>query len=319
MANENNSTPAPQATPNEPVESQVEETSGGEQEGSEEQPQEGKALESATPAEKKELAKTLKKLKIKFNQKEFEEELPFEIPDTEEARNYMTRQLQLGRHGQNSAREKAEYEKQVSEFIETLKTNPRAVLTDPTIGIDLKKLAAEILQEELENSNKTPEQIEKENLEKELKSLRDEREKEKKDLQEKEFQRLQQASFESYQTQIKTALKDSSLPESPYVVRKIADYLLEGIKGGLDISVADVLPLVEQEVQSDIQAMFSAMPEDVVLKIIGKEKLNNIRKKSLAKAKATPPQPLKTLKDTGGRVEKKEEAPKQSYKQFFKI
>src|SRR5574343_489951 len=60
-----------------------------------------------TPAEEKkqeaELKKTLKKLKIKFNGKEFDEELPFEISDDEKSREYMTRQLQMSKLSQSKA------------------------------------------------------------------------------------------------------------------------------------------------------------------------------------------------------------------------
>lgn len=276
---------------------------------------------AATPAEKQQAAKTLRKLKIKYNQKEYDEELPFEIPDTPEAREYMTRQLQMGRLGQGKAQEKAQLEKDVFQFIDDLKKNPRAVLNDPNLGVDLKKLAAEILQEEIENSSKSPEQLEAEKLKRELKELRDERENEKKAAKDREFELATQQSLAQYRAEIKDALKDSSIPDSPYVTKKIADYLSEAFSAGLNVSVKDVLPLVEEEIQADIQNMFSSMPEDAIQKIIGKDKLNNLRKKSLAKGK-TIPQPLKAaIKDTGGKpvTKDKKEETKLNYKQFFGV
>lgn len=276
----------------------------------------------ATAKEKEQARKTLKTLKIKYNGKEYEEQLPFEIPDDEKAVEYMRRQLQLSKMAQVKAQEKAEIEKEIASFIQQLKSNPRAVLEDPALGINIQDLVAQYIEEQIENSKKTPEQLRAEQLERELKKLQEEREREREEMRQRELERLQQQEFERYDTLITNALEKSTLPKSPYVVKKVADYMLMGLQEGLDVSPEDVIPLVEEDIKNDIQQMFSVMPEEVVEKIIGNDVLGKLRKKRLAAAK--PPAPVKkAIPDTGKANVKNEEQPEQkkkvSYKDFFKI
>jgi hypothetical protein len=235
----------------------------------------------ATPAEKKVEAR-IKKLKLKVDGRELEEEVNLDDDD------YLTRQLQLAKVAQKRMGEYGTLEKQVRSFIEELKKNPRKVLSDPNIGIDVKQLAASIIEEEIENSKKSPEQIEKEKLESRLRELEEERKKEKEDFQRQEFERLQQQAYERYDMQMAKALETSDLPKSPYIIKKMADYMLMGLQQGLDVTPEDVLPLVREEMQSDLKQMFSVMPEEVIESVVGKEALNRIRKKKCRKGKSEP-------------------------------
>ena len=278
-------------------------------------------VENGTPAEKAEAKKTLKQLKIKFNGKEYTEDLPFEIPDDDKAREYMTKQLQLSKQAATKAQDYSELEKEVRSFVEELKKNPRRVLSDPNICVDINQLADQIIEEEIQNSQKSPEQLEKEKLEAELRSIKEEREKEKKELQEKEFERVQAQEFERYDMLITQAIEKSDLPKSPYIVKKMADYLLLGIQEGLDVSPDDVLPLVREEMQNDLKEMFALMPEEVVEQIVGKDVINKIRKKQVAKAKQGPASNVSNVKkEVESPSGKKSEAgEKKSFKEFFGI
>lgn len=287
---------------------------------------EAQSVESSEPSvkkeeEKAEKAKTLKKLKYKFKDKEQEEELPFEIPDDPKAVTYMKEQLQLAKLAQMSAKERADLERELNEFVDAIRSNPREVLSDPALGLDLKKLAAEIIEEEIQNSKKSPEQIEKERVEKELKDLKKQYEREKEEFRQKEYERLQSQAFDTYKSQVSQALAKSSLPQSRYVETKVYDHMYEALKRGYEVKIEDILPLVEEEIQTEIRQMFDVAPEDVVQKIISKEKLNNIRKKNIEKAKSAPPPLSKAVKDTGvdGKQERKASLKKESYKDFFKF
>lgn len=292
--------------------------------------QEGESLEGSQsqdasaqvkPAEiKKEIAR-IKKLKLKVDGKDYDEDLPFDLPDDPKAREYMTRQLQLAKMGQNRAQQYSALEKEVVTFLNDLKTNPRKALSNPNIGLDLKKLATDIIEEEISNSQKTPEQIRAEKLEQELQRLKEERESEKQTAQQREFERLQEQAYQQYDTQMGLALDKSDLPKSPYIVKKIADYMLSGLEKGLDISPEDVLPLVRNEVLEDMRSMIGAMPDEAIEEFIGKDIFNRVRKKNLAKAKSLPPQPVKSsVKDVSKspKVASKP-AEKQSFKKFFGV
>lgn len=282
----------------------------------------GQPVVAAKPAEiKKEIAR-IKKLRLKVDGKDIDEDLPFDLPDDPKAREYMTRQLQLAKMGQNRAQQYSALEKEVVGFLNQLKTDPRKALSNPNIGLDLKKLAAEIIEEEISNSQKSPEQIRAEALEKQLQQLKEEREQEKQSAEERERERLTQQAYEQYDNQISAALDKGDLPKSPYLVKKISDYLLSGLEKGIDVTVDDVMPLVKKEMVDDMQQLISSLPDEAVEQFIGKDLLNRLRKKNLAKAKAAPPQPVKSsIKDVTKTGLKSDAKPidKKSFKQFFGV
>lgn len=275
---------------------------------------------NGTPKQQQAAKKMLKSLKLKVDGREVEEKLPFEIPDDEESIEFMKRNLQMSKMGQKRAQEFSQLEKEVRSFIDELRKNPRKVLSDPSIGIDVKKMAAELIEEEIANSQKSPEQLAKEKLEAELKSLKEEREREKEETKKRDFERIQQESFERYDMLITQALDKSDLPKSPYVVKKMADYMLLGLQQGIDVTPEDVLPLIRDEVQSELKDMFAVMPEEVIEAIIGKDVFTRVRKKNIAAAKAskTPPTAKQAGVDSGKKPEEKPKQ-KQSFKEFFNI
>jgi len=264
---------------------------------------------NATKAEKVQAQKMLKSLKIKFNGKEYDEELPFEIPDTPEAMKYMQNKLQMDKLARVKSQESANQQKMITEFMDALKKNPRKVLSDPSIGVDLKRIAAELIEEEIENSKKSPEQIEREKLENELKAMKEEREKEKEEFNKRELDRLQQQEFERYDMLMSKAIEKSDLPKSPYIIKKMADYMLMGLQKGIDVTPDDVLPLIREEMQNDLKEMFAVMPEEIIESIVGKENLNRIRKKNLQRAKSTSVQQVSQAKTKDIGVVNQKQAP----------
>jgi hypothetical protein len=123
---------------------------------------------------------------------------------------------------------------------------------------------------------------------------------------------------------VEQALKNSDLPKSPYVIKKMADYMLLGLDNNMDLSPEQVLPLVREEIYKDIKEMFGAMPEEVIEQMIGKDVFNRVRKKNLAKARGgNAPVPVKSaIKDVGktsANQEPKSDKPKMTYREFFKI
>ena len=274
--------------------------------------------EEPTKEEIKAEKKRIKQLKLKFNGKESIEELPFEIDDDPKAIEYMTKQLQMAKLSQTKAQEFSNLEKDVSNFIKELKANPRKALANPAIGVDIKQLAAEILEEEIQNSQKTPEQIEREKLEAELKTLREEKEKQEKTAKEQEYQRLVDQEVERYDRQISDAISKVELPKNPYVLNKITDYMLLALQSGKDIPVEDVVTLAKNEIMDDMQKMVEAMPVEALEAFLGKNAISKLRKQRVAAAKATPPQPLKAaIKDVGNAQESKPAAQKMSFDDFF--
>ena len=273
-------------------------------------------------AEQKAAAKEaarLRSLRLKVDGREIEEDLPFEIPDSPEAVEYMKRQLQMARMGTKRAQEYAQLEKEIREMITEGTKNPRRLLKE--LNIDERELARQIIEQEIENSQKSPEQLERERIELELKSLKEEREREKQDFERKEFERLQEQAYEKYDQQMTVALEKSELPKEPYVVKKIADYMLVALQQGYDVSAEDVIPLVKEEITKDLQSLMRVLPDEAIEQFLGKEVFGRLRKKNLARAKeAAAVSKAKAIKDTGNKTQKVEEPEKKvSFKDYFGI
>lgn len=283
--------------------------------------QEGLQSVETPPAEAKAVAKEaarLRSLRLKVDGREIDEDLPFEIPDDPEAVEYMKRHLQMSRMGTKRAQEYAQLEKEIRQLITEGTKNPRKLLKE--LSIDERELARQIIEQEIENAQKSPEQLEKERIEEELRSLKEEREQEKQNFEKKEFERLQEQAYEKYDQQMTAALESSNLPKEPYVVKKIADYMLVALQEGYDVSAEDVIPLVKQELEKDIQTLINAMPDEALEQFLGKQRLANFRKKNLAKAKeAVAVSSAKAVRDTGGKTTVKEPEKKLSYKDFFGV
>lgn len=279
------------------------------------------ALEAKANLSKAEVKK-LRKLQIKVDGKTEDLDLPFELEDKPEYIEWMKKNIQMSRGAEKRMAEKANLEKEVEQFINELRQNPRKVLSNKNLGVDLKQLAAQILEEEIENSKKSPDQIEKEQLQARLRELEDERKTEKDDLSKKERERLEIQEFERYDMLMTQALEKSDLPKTPYIVKKMADYMLLGIDNGENVSPEDVIPLVREEMQNDLKEMFASMPDEVIESIIGKDVFSRVRKKNVAKAKSAAPQTLKSqIKDSGLKEANRSAsaAPKKDYKSFFGI
>jgi hypothetical protein len=256
-----------------------------------------------------------KKLKIKVDGEESEEEVDW---DDEES---LKRHIQFSKVAQKRMAETSKLQREVQEFLELLKTDPKRILSDPSIGIDLKQFAAGIIEEEIANSKKTPEQLKAEQLENELRTLKEEREREHEERKTKELSRLEKAEAERYDMLITKALDKGDLPKSPYVVKKIADYLYLGLQEGLDISPDDVIPLVKEEMENDVKQMFAVMPDEIIEQLVGTDVINRIRKKKVEAAKKAAPSVTAPKKDSMESPAGKQVAAgtKKTIKEFFGV
>ena len=296
------SAPAPEAS----SAPQTDQSSDQGQESQEQTPQAAPAVEAK---------KRLKQLQLKIDGETYDEELPFEID--EDQKDWMTKNLQLSKKAQKSMQSEASLRSQVDQFVKSLKGDTKNTLKQ--MGIDPKEFAAAIIEEEMQQMAMTPEQRERSELQAKLKQLEDERKNEKEDFDKREYERLTQQEYERIDTKMTSVIDKAGIPKSPYVVKKIAQYMSDGIKFGVDLQPEDVIDLVKSEVHSDIKELIAALG-DGAEEFLGKEIFEKQRKKNLAKAKSTPASVKAAIKDVGSN-KKGPAAPAErvSMKDFFKI
>jgi hypothetical protein len=227
---------------------------------------------------------TKRKLKLKVDGQE--EDFEFDPDNTEE----MTRHFQMSKMSQKRAQEAAGLRQQIEKIGDYLaqakgdKKKLRSLIKE--LGGDEKELAAAIIEEEIANSQKSPDQLQREKLEAELKELKDHNEREKNARTAAELERLTAQEVERYDVLVSQALETSGLPKKPFVVKKMTDYMLLALEAGIDLHPNEIINIVRGEVESDIQDLFSVAPEELIEKLVGKEILGKLRKKNVAKARA---------------------------------
>jgi hypothetical protein len=273
------------------------------------------ASDEATTAEKQEAKAELKRrMKFKVNGREVEREVDL---NDEEALQAL---LQKGFAADERFQSASTLEKKMKEFAALMQSDPMQALI--AAGHDPDKLTEAYMEKRLQELSKSPEQQQLEKLQKEI-----EKERKLRESLENEKLSAEQAQVEvefsrQLDEEITTALGKSDLPKSPYVVKRIAENLMLGLEQDENISVEDVLPIVERQIKEEIQQMFEAMPEDVIEKVLGNNVANKLRKRRLNSMKKAP-EGASAVKPTG-QSEMNKSKPKQDEakpvkaKDFFK-
>ena len=271
------------------VESQIEETIDASEEA-----------EVVTEEVKKELIKTLK---LKVNGKEIEESLPFEIPA--EHAEYFKKQLELAKAGHlnmqeaSKIRKEAEqYQTDMRELLIALKEDPESVLSHPNLGIDLKEFAKKIIQREVENASKSPEQKEREVLEKKAKDLEERLKQIEEEKRNQERQRLESDVSQKITDGIISSVEKEGLPKDPRVIARFADALRVGAQYGVELTPDEIAPLIKKQMYEEAQYITSMLSDDDLEGMISRDRINKVHKQILSKMKKVAPS-TKDIVDTG--------------------
>lgn len=259
--------------------------------------------------------KTLKEFKLKVNGKE----KSFKIDMSNEAE--LQKHFQKAAASDEAFNQAAEVRKAAMAFMQDLKTNPRKVLADPNIGIDVQKFAEQIMNERIQEMEKSPEQREREGKEKQLEELKRQLDDQRNQFNQKEQERIQVEHARNLENEISTALDIGGLPKTPRTVASMAEMMSIALKYGVELSPQEIAPIVKKMRYEELQEMLESTPDDQIEDFIGKNVLGRLRKKNVAKTKV--PQTTSSVKATGADAKKvedksKEPVKKMTYRDFFK-
>lgn len=265
---------------------------------------------SLSKAEKKEIQRQLKKFQIKVDGKT--EDVELDLSNEEELKKH----LSLSKAAQKRMQESAALKKDIETFIQMLKTNPKKVLADPNIGVDLKEFASSILQEQLEEEKKTPEQKRIEELERKLQEELEAKEKEKQEREAEEYQKMQAEAERKYEEGFTRALEVSGLEKSPYTVSKMVDIMKNALELGYDPTPEQVAQILRARVEADVKSLFASSNEDILDALLGDDAFSKIQKRRLAKSRAAA-KVATAIPKVASEDESKKEVKKLSAKDFF--
>jgi hypothetical protein len=237
------------------------------------------ALESG---DSKEAQRLIKKYQLKVRGKTVEREI--DLGDDDFIRN----QLQLAEVSKQSMQESAELKKAYQKELERFRQNPWQVLEE--LGLNPDDLAESRIQQRIEEMKKSPEQLESEKIRAELHAAREEAKKLKEEKEHIEMQKLQEQAAVQIHDEIGKAISThKTLPNSPYVVKRVADSMLWAMNNGFeDVTADDVVALVDQEMRQEMSQLYDEMPEELLEQFIGKKNIERMRKKRVAQVKTAP-------------------------------
>jgi DNA repair exonuclease SbcCD ATPase subunit len=277
-----------------------------------------------SPSENQELKEELEEFVLKVNGKEVREKI--NLKDKER----ITKALQMEKAAQSAFQERAitakqlqEIQSDVQEFLQQFTENPLSIVMNPEFNLSKeqkRQLAEAILREDLEESQKTPEQLEYEATKRKYEELLAEKEALEAQRREEEQARLEQEAAIELENEIVQAIEVGSLPRSQYISKKLADLAYIAYSNGIDLSIQDLIPFVKQQYKRDIAEMLGVLDDEEVEMLVSKDRIRAIRNKQIQSVKpkdGAPKAPLKT-QDTGSSSKKQEEPQKIKAKDFFR-
>ncbi len=186
---------------------------------------------------------------------------------------------------------------QAEKIINLIKTDPISVLSHPSVGHDFKKLAEDYLYKQIQIEQLTPEQRELMDLKQKLTDA----EQEKKTLKEQQDQErldtLTKHYNDQYDKEITEALKTANLPRTNHTVKRVAYYLMEGLKRGVELKAPDIMDFVRKDYETEISNILGASDAETIAKIIGDQNLEKIRQYHVNKIKNPTNQKVNTNKE----------------------
>lgn len=327
MSDVQSAAPAAETAPVEAVEStessevmESQEGSGEESSGEMSAQDQSDAIDKAQAEGKisKKQADSMKKqLKIKVDGRE--ETIDLDLSNDEE----LKRHLQKARAFDKRAKEYSTLKSTVENFVQKLTSGDDSAAEQALaeLGMNPEEFAAKLLERKIKELEKSPEQIERERMQKELEELRAEKKRIQEEKEQAQMEQLRDQMATEIETQIMDAIDGtkSILPKNnPRVTKRVAQTMLHAMENGYhDVSVADVIPIVEKEWREELRSYFDTSAEDMIEELVGKHNLEKLRKKRLASRPQAPKASASSIKDTGKRVEAEQDKPKKSLKSFL--
>lgn len=261
---------------------------------------------------------------LKVNGKEIKEKVNLRDKDR------ITKALQMEKAAQQAFQERAitlkqleEIQEDVNEFLSQFSQDPLSIIMNREFNFtkeQKRQLAEAILKEDLEESQKTPEQLEYEETKRRYEELLAEKAALEEQRRQEEQMFLEQQAAVELENEINAAIESGSLPKSKYLTKKLADLAYIAYSNGVDLSMQDLIPFLKDQYKRDMSEMIGVLSDEEVEFLVSKDRIRTIRNKQIQSVKPkdnAPKSPLKT-QDTGVSSSKKEEEGKKvKAKDFF--
>lgn len=241
-----------------------------------------------TPKEVKkqeaEIKKALKSYELKVNGKS--KKVDIDMDNDEEVKKYLQKALASDEKFQ----EASTYKKQAEQLVEMLQKDPLSILRNPALGLDVRKLAEQVLLQDLEDQQKSPEQKELEDARRKLKEYEEAKSKNEEERKKMQLEEATKRNYEEVENSMIQALEKSDIPAEPFFVRRVADIWAAAVESGWETAtIEDIMPYASEKLMGDFKSIISKHKDPAKLeKLLGKDVLDGYRKANLSRVKKTP-------------------------------
>ena len=190
-------------------------------------------------------------------------------------------------HYNNATREAKNQQAQIQQFVQSFQTDPKGTLKQmfQSNNKQLQQIAEEIILEQMEEEMLDPREKELRELRAEKERYARELEEEKKRIEQQEQERLSQQYAQQFEQDIINVLETSSLPKTENTVKRLAQYKLVGLQKGMDIPFSKIAEMVQRDIETEIQQLFGSGKIEQLTRLLGEDKLKEIRKQDLERVK----------------------------------
>ena len=188
-------------------------------------------------------------------------------------------EVQKGLAAQEKFQQSAKIQKQAEQFINMLQTNPEAVLSHPSLGINLREFAENYLYKQLKAEQMSPEERQAKTEKEELERYRAERAEAKKQEEAQKMEQLKEQYRQDYANKFQQALEKTGIPKNDWSIKRMADYMREAIRRGhSNITPEDVAPMVREDWLGAQRELLSSLDGEKLIEMVGKDTAEKIRK-----------------------------------------
>ena len=222
-------------------------------------------------------APTKRSYKLKIDDQEVTEEL------TEED---VIKHIQKAKGADKRFQEAAEVKARTARLLQQLKEDPFKLLQHEQLyGKEARAKVEEWLWNQIQLEKMDPKEREAIDMRDKLKAY-EAQEKQRADEADKaQKQQLKEHYAKEIDKEISEAIKGAGKQVTPYYFKRVAHYMGVALQQGKHVAAKDVVPLVEQDLQRDLQAMFGSSSEEQVLQLLGDQNLEKVRRADLARAR----------------------------------
>lgn len=206
-----------------------------------------------------------------------------EVDESELIKGY-----QRARAANQRFEEAAKLRRQADQLLQTLKTDPLSILTNPNLGVNFDEIAEKHLLAKLENEMLSPEERKAREVQRELEQYKRAEAERAEQEQARQFEVAKSQARANYERQFVEVLEKTGLPRTGETVARMARYLSEGLRAGAEPDLYDVAQLVREDMLAEQRSLIGSASDDKLEELLGSNTVEKIRKALLNKVSGQP-------------------------------